>query len=532
MWSSVAAVTFVEGTGGGNYIFVQNSSGNNSYVGMIGGQQEMNIAQWYREVIAHEIGHALGAEHEQSRSDRDAYVLINYANIQSGMASNFDVLSTVNYGAYDFASIMHYHRLAFSSNGQNTIQPRPAYSQYLYAMGEEENLSPLDGSGMAQRYAPVVRPTNDQFANRLALVGNKGGVTGSNGGAGKESGEPNHFGNPGGASVWYSWTAPGTGSVTFDTYGSDYDTVLAVYTGSSVTALSHIASNDDSNGTASSVTFSATAGTAYRIAVDGYGGAQGNIKLNWLSVNFRPDLSGDGQADLVWQNNSTGERCVWLMNGPEKTSQRFLPTVPTVWQIAGTADFNGDGQTDIVWQNTSNGQRHIWFMNGTTKTGLAFFATVPTQWQIAAAGDLSGDGRTDLVWQNTTSGQRVIWVMNGATKVSEHYLPSVPTAWKIAGTGDFDSDGQIDLLWQNNSTGERRIWRMNGTTKLGELSLPTISTLWQIAGTGDFNSDGKVDIVWQNISTGQRTIWLMNGNTKLGERALPTTSTQWEIRNH
>ena len=324
MWSSVAAVTFVESTGTGNYVFVQNSSGNNSYVGMIGGSQEMNIAQWYREVIAHEIGHALGADHEQSRSDRDGYVIINYANIESGMASNFDLLPTVNYGGYDFGSIMHYHRLAFSSNGQNTIQPRPAYSQYLYTMGEGQNLSPLDGSGMAQRYAPIARPTNDLFANRLALIGNRGSVTGSNSGAGKESGEPNHFGNPGGASVWYSWTAPGTGSVTFATNGSDYDTMLAVYTGSSVAALSHIASNDDISGTtggASTVTFPATAGTAYRIAVDGYNGAQGNITLNWISVNSRPDLSGDGQADLIWQNNSTGERRIWLMNGAAKMSE-------------------------------------------------------------------------------------------------------------------------------------------------------------------------------------------------------------------
>ena len=74
----------------------------------------------------------------------------------------------------------------------------------------------------------------DAFSSRIGISGASGRMTGSNVGASKEFGEPNHGGNRGGASVWWSWTAPATGTVTFDTQGSDFDTLLAVYRGSSV----------------------------------------------------------------------------------------------------------------------------------------------------------------------------------------------------------------------------------------------------------------------------------------------------------
>jgi hypothetical protein len=71
-------------------------------------------------------------------------------------------------------------------------------------------------------------------------------VPGTNVDATKETGEPNHAGNPGGHSIWYGWTAPNQSGVVFIyTCYSAIDTVLGVYSGSNVNALSHVASNDD-----------------------------------------------------------------------------------------------------------------------------------------------------------------------------------------------------------------------------------------------------------------------------------------------
>ena len=126
-------------------------------------------------------------------------------------------------------------------------------------------------------------PANDNFVNAQVISNSSGFVNATNVGATKEVGEPNHVGNPGGKSVWYRWQAPNTGIATITTSGSNFDTLLAVYTGTSVGALTLIASNDDdpNGGLSSRVSFNATSGTIYRIAVDGFNGDSGNITLNW-----------------------------------------------------------------------------------------------------------------------------------------------------------------------------------------------------------------------------------------------------------
>ena len=124
-------------------------------------------------------------------------------------------------------------------------------------------------------------PANDMFANAIALSGATGSTTGSNQGATAEANEPNHHGDLS-HSVWWNWTAPSSGPATFDTNGSTFDTVLAVYTGASVGGLSLVVEDDDSgDSTQSLVGFNAVAGTTYRIAVDGYSTNTGNITLNW-----------------------------------------------------------------------------------------------------------------------------------------------------------------------------------------------------------------------------------------------------------
>jgi hypothetical protein len=128
---------------------------------------------------------------------------------------------------------------------------------------------------------PVVRPANDNFASASGVAGTSWTRTGSSVNATAETGEPSHAGQAPGFSIWYSWTAPSSGAATISTAGSGFDTVLAVYTGNTVGALTPVAANDNpaNGGTAAAVSFQAVAGATYRIAVDGKGGTSGSVTL-------------------------------------------------------------------------------------------------------------------------------------------------------------------------------------------------------------------------------------------------------------
>jgi len=152
-----------------------------------------------------------------------------------------------------------------------------------------ERVSPIVSAiALAVAVAPAAlaqAPPNDAFGAAVSLAGASGVTSGTNVAASKESGEPAHAGNPGSASVWYRWTAPTSGRFGFDTLGSDFDTLLAVYQGSSVDALRLVRANDDADPPGdefwSRVVFDAVAGAAYAIAVDGYDAETGDFPLRW-----------------------------------------------------------------------------------------------------------------------------------------------------------------------------------------------------------------------------------------------------------
>ncbi len=156
-WQAIANVHFIPWTNQANYVLVHSSVGNDSYVGMIGGAQDLDIYNWdYTFIICHELGHALGLIHEQSRDDRDSYVTILTADIQAEEQDQFAKLTTsLDQGLYDFDSIMHYGAYDFSGNGLATIQVNPPYAvQWSNAIGQRSHLSAGDKSGMARVYGP------------------------------------------------------------------------------------------------------------------------------------------------------------------------------------------------------------------------------------------------------------------------------------------------------------------------------------------------------------------------------------------
>ena len=122
-----------------------------SYVGRQKGRQIVNLSPRCNTMITvHEIGHALGLWHEQSRNDRDLYIRIIWENIEEDHRYNFDqhLTDSRDYGDYDYQSIMHYQPYAFSKNGEKTIV---ALTEGVI-LGQRDHISEKDIAAINELY--------------------------------------------------------------------------------------------------------------------------------------------------------------------------------------------------------------------------------------------------------------------------------------------------------------------------------------------------------------------------------------------
>jgi hypothetical protein len=214
---------------------------------------------------------------------------INDDNFFHGYTANFDPLTA----AYLSEGATYAVAVSTTDSVQNSWSfgnEDPCADVGLYAGFPPPPFAPL-GDGYDAGLRTYLGPSNDDFARAIALNDHEALVAGTTAGGTRELGEPDHYtigpeGDPelwtGEHTVWYRWTAPHSGPAEIDTCTSTIDSILAVYTGSALNALTRVTDNNNDiacaggNVFGSMLSFTAVGGTQYLIAVGDAGGATQN----------------------------------------------------------------------------------------------------------------------------------------------------------------------------------------------------------------------------------------------------------------
>ncbi|OOG49539.1 hypothetical protein B0E50_05355 [Rhodanobacter sp. C01] len=232
------------------------------------------------------------------------------------------------------------------------------------------------------------------------------------------------------------------------------------------------------------------------------------------------DINGDGMADIVMQNTSTGQYAYMLMQGSNPIGNK-VASVAAGYRIAAVADLSGNGSSDLIWTSAAN-DLYFWINNGSGSYSSVQGPSYSAGWTLVGTGDINGDGTADLLWINNSTHQFSYWLMNGATVVSTKIIPVTP-GYYIAAIGDFTGSGYVDLVW-TSAANDLYFWMNNGAGAFTSARGLDYPAGWQLVGSGDINGDQRADLIWTNDSTHQFAYWLMNGSTRTGYQIMPISA--------
>ncbi len=165
------------------------------------------------------------------------------------------------------------------------------------------------------------------------------------------------------------------------------------------------------------------------------------------------DIDGNGKADIVVRNASTGQVVVWFMSNGVRTAYKGSAFSPSLTYVLA-ADFNNDKKADLLFQD-ANRNLFIATSAGATFTlqavGLAYGST----YTLRGAIDVSGDGNADILLHDVAANKLVVWYMQGATRTT-YNSTTAPAGAVLVARGDFDGNKKYDIAWAHPTSGQ--VW--------------------------------------------------------------------------
>jgi hypothetical protein len=240
------------------------------------------------------------------------------------------------------------------------------------------------------------------------------------------------------------------------------------------------------------------------------------IQADWSGRDRDTDVVGSGHPDLLVRR--TSDKAAFVVPTGGMLSLRSGRVMSSDWSrydtVVASPDLTGDGLADVLVRNATTGAGGV--RAGRGDGTFAGVKTVLTSFrgfdQITAVGDLNQSGRNDIVARKPDTGR--LYLFRGTSTGFSRILLSERWAYDLtAATGDLDSDGFADLVSRDASGA---LWLHRGTGRAALAAPVKLAGSWSgfdvITGYGDFNADGKADLFVRSRSTGYAYVYPGKGN--------------------
>ena len=230
------------------------------------------------------------------------------------------------------------------------------------------------------------------------------------------------------------------------------------------------------------------------------------------------DFNGDGRADMLCVDSETGEKWITYASATGTYSGLGWHSGPSIWCKGSmrllVGDFNGDGRADMLCHDPTTGEKWVTYADssgGFFTTGFGWYSAM--NWCYGAdaqlfVADINGDGRADMLCHAPSTGEKWVALATSAGAFTGTNYHNTPGLWCSATqrlyVADFNGDKQADMLCHDPSSGD--VWV--AYTGRGGL----FSSVWSLGlnyckgsqqlHIADFNGDGRGDLLCSDAVSG------------------------------